>query len=197
MSFLVNNCALYALDQETIKSCDPFSCGHDDLDDFFNNDTHNYSLQLLGKSYCFRLNKDTNVIVCAFTVSNSSIKIDGLPNRGRKIKKEIPREKQLRNYPAVLIGRLGVNTNYRGKGIGSELMDFIKLWFVSPQNKTGCRFVLVDAYNTPKTIKYYQDNGFDFIFSSEKTEKEYYHIKNDDLKTRSMYFDLIRLTHSI
>ncbi|WP_373284995.1 GNAT family N-acetyltransferase [Parapedobacter defluvii] len=30
----------------------------------------------------------------------------------------------------MLIGRLGVNSAFRGKGIGHELMDFIKSWFV-------------------------------------------------------------------
>ena len=31
--------------------------------------------------------------------------------------------------------------------IGTEVMDFIKSWFVEPYNKTGCRYLVVDTYN--------------------------------------------------
>jgi hypothetical protein len=49
-----------------------FSCGNDDLDEFFNKDAHYYSAQLLGKSYCFRLKDNLNIIICAFSVSKFS-----------------------------------------------------------------------------------------------------------------------------
>lgn len=65
--FLENKCTFYVLNEDTIKECESFSCGHSDLDDFFLNDSHNYNKQLLGKSYCFRLDDDPNQIVCSFT----------------------------------------------------------------------------------------------------------------------------------
>ena len=40
----------------------------------------------------------------------------------------------MRRYPAVLIGRLGVDTKFANKGIGTELMQIIKFWFVEPDN---------------------------------------------------------------
>lgn len=195
MGFLADKCTLYTLDQETIKKCNDFSCGHEDLDDFFNNDAHFYSEQLLGKSYCFRFDEDDNFIVCAFTVSNSSIKVGDLSgSRRKRVQRKIPFKKHRNEYPAVLIGRLGVNLDFQGKKIGYELMDFIKMWFANPQNKTGCRFVIVDAYNTAGVIKYYQDNGFEFVFIKECDEREHYRAKKKDgLETRLMYFDLIRL----
>ena len=149
----------------------------------------------MGKSYCFRLDSDQSVIACAFTVSNDSIKVNSLPNsRKKKLVKSIPRPKQFRSYPAVLIGRLGVNQNHKGAGIRRELMDFIKSWFIDPNNKTGCRFMVVDAYNEPIPIKYYTQNDFEFLFSTEEQEKEYMGLLVDDqLKTRLMYFDLIVL----
>lgn len=94
-------------------------------------------------------------MVCAFTVSNDSIKVNTLPNnRKKKLVKSIPRKKHFRSYTAVLIGRLGVNQNFKGIGIGKELMDFIKSWFIGSNNKTGCRFLVVDAYNEPLPIKF-------------------------------------------
>lgn len=124
---------------------------------FFRQDAPLYSRQMLGKSYCFRLDEDPSVIVCAFTLSNDSIRVDILPNsREKKVQKDIPRSKQMRRYPGVLIGRLGINTEFAHRGIGSELMEFIKSWFIDAGNKTGCRFLIVDAYNEEIPLGYYQ-----------------------------------------
>ena len=40
-------------------------------------------------------------------------------------------------YPAVLIGRLGISTKYQKHHIGTELMNFIKSWFVDSSNDTN------------------------------------------------------------
>lgn len=90
--------------------CHPFSCDDKDLDDFFLNDAGNYHRQLLGKSYCFRLEDDFSEVVCAFTLSNSSVDARNLPNnRKKKLTEYIPHEKNMSSYPATLIGRLGVS----------------------------------------------------------------------------------------
>ena len=51
-----------------------FSCGDDDLDDFFHNDASLYAEQLLGKTYYFATEENVPQIVCAFTLANDSIK---------------------------------------------------------------------------------------------------------------------------
>ena len=187
-------------DAERVAHSQPFDCGNPDLNDFFANDLIDYSNQLLGKSYCFSLDRDPNIITCAFTISNDSIKTLNLPNsRKKKVIQDIPRQKQMRSYPAVLIGRLGVHKDYRNiegeeQRTGDQLMDFIKSWFVDGNNKTGCRFIVVDAYNEGRVIMYYTNNGFNMLFSTEEQEKEYYQLDKDDvLSTRLMYFDLIVL----
>lgn len=199
MGFLSDNCTFSILSEEILNACEPFDCGHQDLNDFFKNDVQNYSNELLGKSYCFRLDANPKVIVCAFTVSNDSIKANFLPNnRRKKVSESIPREKQFRSYPAVLIGRLGVNTNYKERGVGRELMDFIKSWFIDSNNKTGCRFVVVDSYNEKVPLHYYSQNGFVPLFSTEDQERAYTGISEGiELKTRLMYFDLIVLTSDL
>lgn len=96
-----------------------------------------------------------------------------------------------RSYPAALIGRLGVNEKYQDLHIGSQLIGFIKDWFRAEDNKTGCRFLVVDAYNNPRTLKFYERNGFRYLHKDENEEKSYYHIGEDELiSTRLMYFDL-------
>lgn len=138
-------------------------------------------------------------MVCAFTVSNDSIRIYDLP-RGRKdyMKSLTHHEKPLRRYPGVLIGRLGVGTDFARKGIGSEVLDFIKGWFLSRSNKTGCRFVIVDAVNSDEVISFYQKNGFQPLFSSEKQEAAYTlgkGMSDNFLPTRLLYFDLLTLVN--
>ena len=201
MGFLLDNCTLQPYNQQIIDSCYPFDCDHSDLNDFFTNDVDNYSSELLGKTYCFTLDSNPKIIVSAFTISNDSIKTTHLPNsRKKKVIKEIPRPKQMRSYPAVLIGRLGVHKDYRiiegeKDNTGKQLMDFIKSWFIDGANKTGCRFIVVDSYNEPRALKYYEKNGFVDLFSSEEQEKEFTGLSAESkLSSRLKFFDLIVLT---
>ena len=98
----------------------------------------------------------------------------------------------MRRYPGVFIGRLGINKEYKHQGIGSDLMTFIKSWFIDAGNKTGCRFLIVDAYNENIPLNYYLKNGFKYLFSTEAQEVEYTGFETGThLKTRLMYFDLI------
>lgn len=172
-----------------------FTCGDQDLDDFFSHDCFGYAKQLLGKSYCYRLDENPEKIVCAFTLANASIRVSDLPNaRKKRIESDIPHVKSLKDYPAVLVGRLGVSCEFRSMHIGSEVLDFVKYWFIEPNNKTGCRFVIVDAYNNPKTLLFYERNGFRSVFGSDEQEKAYRHLKPDTfLNTRLMYFDLLTI----
>jgi GNAT superfamily N-acetyltransferase len=194
MGFLLDKCTVFPRAGEILMQSRPFSCGDEDLDDFIFHDAFKYERQLLAKSYCFCLDSDNSVIVCVFTLSNSSIDARNLPNnRKRKLTENIPHEKSLSSYPAALIGRLGVSKEFGGKGIGTELMDFIKSWMLDPSNKTACRYLTVDAYNNERTLKFYEANGFKTIFSSDKQEKEYIGLPPEkDLKTRFMYFDLMK-----
>ena len=189
MGFLRDNCTVFSHTGEMLK----FLCGDKDLDDFFHNDAAKYERQLLGKSYSFRLKRDNSTVVCAFTLSNSSIDARNLPNnRRKKLTEYIPHEKSLSSYPATLIGRLGVDKEFGGKGIGTELIKFIKQWMLIPTYITACRYLTVDAYNNEPTLKFYEANGFKTLFSSEKQEKEYIGLPLEkELKTRLMYFDLI------
>jgi GNAT superfamily N-acetyltransferase len=194
MRFLEENCDLKPL-SETTRGFDRFDCGDAELNDFFRNDAFLYQKELLGKTYYYSLEDDPAVIVCAFTVANDSIKTFNIPGaRKNKINRAIPNVKRRKNYPAVLIGRLGVSARFRNRNIGSDAVSFIKAWFEEPANKTGCRFVLVDAYNDDSTLKFYKKNGFVEVFASEYEEREFLDISGTEkLNTRLLYFDLIEL----
>jgi ribosomal protein S18 acetylase RimI-like enzyme len=192
MNFL-KTCLQFRFSEKSEAEWSQFSCGDKDLDGFFLNDAANYERQLLGKTYCFALNEASSAIVCAFTLSASSIDVRNIPrSRKDKVTKNIPHEKSFSSYPAVLIGRLGVSSAYRMLGIGSELINHIKYMSINPNNLYSCRYLTVDAYNNAPTLKFYETNGFKLLFSSEQQEKEYIGLSPErKLKTRLMYFDLI------
>ena len=139
-------------------------------------------------------------MVAAFSLANSSVRVDNMPKSKRnKLNRKIPFSKQRSQYPAVLVAQLAVFDDFGGKNIGKEVLDFIKSWFIDPLNKTGCRYVIVDAVNTPKVLQFYIDNGFDFIFSSDE-EEIHYMSKAEQMEdgevfreTRLMVFDLMTI----
>ena len=55
MGFLFEKCTFAVLDEYTIKECDPFSCGHQDLDDFFHNDAPLYNAPVPNKCAALRV----------------------------------------------------------------------------------------------------------------------------------------------
>lgn len=193
MGFLADKCTFRLLTRELITTCKLFSCGYDDLDEYFLKDSPLWADQMYGKTYCFVLKDDPQTIVCAFSLSNETIRVDLLPNSQKKrFLKEIPKEKRMRRYPAVLIGRLGVDIQFANNGIGTELMQILKFWFIEPDNKAAVRYLAVDALNNSRTLNYYEKNGFAYLFRDEEQEAVSSRMKLP-LKTRYMYFDLIEV----
>lgn len=192
---LDDNCEMLKLDGDVLTHCAPFSCGDEDLDDFFANEAIVYEKELMGKTYCWLLKEDDTKCVGMVTLANAGIQTTHLQNNPRrKINSHIPFTKRGRTYPGVLIGRLGVSVDFQGNQyrVGSQIMDFVKKWFKSADNKTGCRFLLVDAVNNEHTVKYYERNGFKPLFPREENEKEFYGIpETENLRTRMFYFDLL------
>lgn len=192
---LVKNYRIEIVTEERLAECEPFSCGNEDLDDFFSNNAVTYGKHLLGKTYQFCLKETPNIVACAFTLSNDSIRITNKFHDDYKDKflnDTNLSEKGLRRYPAVLIGRLGTDVKFAGQGFGSAVLCFIKTW-VQTKMLTGCRFLIVDAYNTPNTIRFYQKNDFHFLIEDERLEAKYMGIGVGrlPLNTRLMYYDLL------
>ena len=119
--------------EKKLAQCKTFSCGEEDLDEFFAKDCLVNQRKLLGKDFA-------------------------------------------------------------GKGYGTAIMDFIKVLFRT-NNRTGCRFLIVDALNHPETLHYYEKNGFHYLISDERLEAKYMGIGVGrlPLNTRLMYFDLMKI----
>ncbi|WP_455640740.1 GNAT family N-acetyltransferase [Parabacteroides sp.] len=160
-------------EKETIKS---FNCGDADLNDFLFNEAPLYSNALLAVTYIY---EDQNNVLAYFSLANDRISLTDFEhttefNRFRK--RRFVNEKRLKSYPAVKICRLGVSENCKGSGIGTGLLNFIKKLFQTT-NKTGCRFLTVDAYR--EAIPFYLRNGFIPLEEEDKDEH-----------TRLLFYDL-------
>lgn len=204
IKFVENSCFQTLYTRDVLTTCEPFSCGMDDLDSFFAEDAFEYEEFKMGRSYCLRLKDSPQTIVAIFTVSSDSIRIYDLPRSRRDAMLKITHHrKTLKRYPGVLIGRLGVNRQFAHQGIGSQVLDIIKVWFDSPTLKAGCRFLIVDAINEDKVLDFYSKNDFKLLFSSEQQEDFYVNPPKDEedriqrmanpshLQTRLMFYDLL------
>lgn len=188
---LTDRCALVRLGPE-VNTRD-FICGDNGIDAFFRHSYFLYEQELLTKTYAFVTDDEECRIVCIFSVSNDSVKASMLPKRFRnRMQRNIPNSKRMRSYPAVLIGQMGVDRNFKGLNFGSQVLNYIKDWFTHPANKTGCRFLIVDALNEDKVIEFYRKNGFNLVYDSEDEEKEAFMIDPEQyLRQRFMCCDLL------
>lgn len=147
------------------------------MNDFFFNAAIEHVKELLAVTYVWE-DSITQKTVAFFSVLNDRIDVD-TSHKCKKLRKNIPHEKYYRYYPAVKIGRLGVGIEFQGQSFGCDIIQFIKQFFIH-SNKTGCRFVTVDAYNKQNVLNFYIRNGFRYISDVDI-----------DNQTRSMYLELM------
>jgi hypothetical protein len=160
-----------------------FSCGDADLDDFILHRAAAFQKHLLSVSYACVDASSPGKVLAYCSLANDKVSITDFKdkaefNRFRK-RRGFPNEKRLKSYPAVKLCRLGVDVSAKKHRIGTTILNYIKSMFVI-DNKTGCRFLTVDAYLN--AVPFYEKNGFRFMNSED-----------DDPHTRLMYFDLMDL----
>ena len=75
------------------------------------------------------------------------------------------------------------------------MLDYIKEVFSDDNNRTGCRYVVVEAYNNPDVLAFYEKNDFRYLYPTEAEERETFGLTDGEhLNSRMMYFDLITYT---
>ena len=215
MGYLLDNCRFGRLTSEIINQCQPYTCSKNaDIDSFFHDNTpdnyRDYWLEMMGTTHCFFTDEKDNTtqpkMVCAFSLSNSSLRTDILPNNRRnRLNRSIPNAKRRFQYPAILIGELCVFDGFGhktfGYNIADEMMNLIKTIAIDPDNNTSSRYLIVDALNSPEVIEYYKRNGFEFLFASDEEELE--HLRSghssdvQNCRTRLMFFDLVVLNQQM
>lgn len=162
-------------------SISAFDCNDEDLNDFLINESNLYRNALLSVTYVVE-DKESRDIIAYFSLSNDKISISDFENItefNRFRKHKFINEKRLRSYPAIKIGRLAISKKAQHQNIGTYLLEFIEDYFII-DNKSGCRFVTVDAY--VDAIPFYIKNNYQFLNNDD-----------EDKQTRVLYFDLASL----
>lgn len=130
-----------------------FCSGDEDIDDFFINDAERHFRDGMAVTYKLEVNNYSTPIAF-LSLQNDAIKL----KEEDRMRLGYP----YRSTPAVKIGRIGVQIDLHRMGIGSVLIHIIKL-FMKSDNRTGCRFITLDAYNKEWVLNFYKKNGFFFL----------------------------------
>lgn len=130
-----------------------FSCGKEILDIYLKTQASQDIKRKL--STCFVLvDKDFDLIKGYYTLSNNSIPLDLVPEQ---VKKKLP--KSYKNIPTTLLGRLAIDLNYQGKGIGKILLiDSLKRVY-EISKIIGSFAVIVDPLDEDAEV-FYSKYGF-------------------------------------
>lgn len=155
-----------------------FNCGDEDLNDFILNESVRYRQARLAVTYVVEV-KGTNKVVGFFSLANDRVSVSDFESKtefNRFRRKRFVNEKRLKSYPAAKICRLGIDLSAKGQSLGTFLLDFIKSYFVV-DNKTGCRFITVDAYT--EAVPFYVKNNFLPLSAEADTDH-----------TKLLFFDL-------
>lgn len=138
-----------------------FSCGKELLDNYFWKQAKQDVKRKL--SACFVLvDKEVNRISGYYTLSSNSISHNLIPD---SFKKKLP--KSYLSIPAILLGRLAIDKDYQGKGIGKLLLiDSLKRCF-DTSDSLGVFAVIVDPLDR-EAERFYGKYGFIKLPDSKK-----------------------------
>jgi predicted GNAT family N-acyltransferase len=161
----------------------PFDCGDSDLNEFLFEKAKLYKVELLATTYI--LENDTQT-VAYYSIFNDSLKVEVESFTSKSSFKRFLSDlvshpkRHLKSFPALKIGRLGIDQNFKGNGLGKLIINNIISDTLELNQKQGCKLITVDAYS--QSLNFYERLNFEYL-----TEKD----KDDE--TRQMYFDLTTL----
>jgi GNAT superfamily N-acetyltransferase len=127
-----------------------FSCGHPDLDRFFEHYAGQNQFKLhLAVTYVAVVE---GRIVGFATVAPASVERAAVPSA--RLRKRLP------SYPlpVLRLARLGVDTRAQGLGIGRALLRHVLALAVHQRDRLGCVGVVTDA--KPDAVAFYEGLGF-------------------------------------
>ena len=129
-----------------------FDSGETDLDTWLRSE--GLAAQKKGTSRVFVLTEDTDLdghVLAYYTLSAYIIERDHLPRRlGRGMPAQLP---------AVLLGKLAVDTSPQGSGLGGQVLTEAAARVVHLSQEVGFRYLVVDALHE-KAAAFYEHYGF-------------------------------------
>ncbi len=128
-----------------------FSCGHSSLDIFLRKLAGQYEKRRLGRTFV-AMQPGATKVASYYTLAAGSFAVDCLPAADRKKLPQHP-------IPTVHIGRLAVDQEFRGKGLGETLLFHALRAALDLSEKLGA--FAVDVWSIDKQASaFYQKYGF-------------------------------------
>lgn len=141
-----------------------FDCEVEELNVFFKLHANQNQSKNISKTYVAtsKINVDNPKTICGYyTLSAGQINCDDLP---QNIKSKLPKH----SVPIARIGRLAVDKNYKGNGIGGFLLYDALINILDVSKMIGTFAVIVDAKND-NAKAFYKHYGFIELHDSELT----------------------------
>ena len=161
----------------------PFDCGDEDLNEFLFEKAKRYNSEFLATTFLIENETQT---VAFYSIFNDSLKVEeenfASKNAFKRFLKEFVShpKRHLKSFPALKIGRLGIDQNFKGKGLGKLIVNNIISETFESNKKQGCKLITVDAYS--ESLQFYERLNFEYLTENDLNEE-----------TRQMYFDLTSL----
>jgi hypothetical protein len=157
--------------------CSPPEAEDRDLEDFLATDAYRHFVDRIAVTYVLSSIEAPQIPLGFATLANDAIVID----RTNPLPEVI--SYPYASYPAVKVGRFGIALPLQKYGLGGLFLAMIKK-LMCDGNRTGCRFITVDAWRNKKVgldvTPFYKKHGFAILPCREKTS---HYIP--------MYFDLM------
>lgn len=152
-----------------------------DLDEFILRDAEQHFLDKIAVTY--QLHSLASLDLVRTPLGFATLQNDAIRNPAPEDLPDVCARYGYKSFPAVKIGRFGIHIDFQGNRLGSLFLYMLKT-LLTTENRTGCRFITVDARRDKKNkvdvTGFYRKNQFEVLPCEQRTSRYV-----------PMYFDLI------
>lgn len=176
--FDIEDLSFFKLNENTLIK--PFNCNDEKLRNFLLIKAKEFQKEYLGVTYVFENESST---IAYFTICTDSLKVQEEMFASKSAFKRVlesfvtHKKRYLEDFPAIKLGRLAVSEDYKGNGLGSDIIDYLINFIIELNDKVSCKLITVDAYLT--SIEFYEKKDFKYLITKESDEH-----------TRQMFLDV-------
>ena len=140
---------------------DTFNCEINlDLTKFIHSTAIDFEDRQIARTFVL-VNNNENEVVGYFTISMKSLSTNGMSKTSIKKIDGVSNSRVC--IHSFLIGQLGISDNYAQDKLGILLLDDAFTKIEMAHDLVAGRYILVDAVNNEKVIKFYTDYGFSLL----------------------------------
>ncbi len=162
------------------KLLETFSCNRNiDLRDFLYNKAVTFEKNLRSRTYLY-IDNSTQEVAAYFTITISTLHTDSISPEVIELLDGYKND--IASIPCFLIGQLGKSDKFEPRKIGEYILNDAIEIIDRSQRSLGGRFILLDAINKEKIIKFYETNAFFPIEEDPNSES---------IKMIKPYFELL------